>query len=168
MMFNLKNIPEEIKTRYFAGAIRFENTIKNLNPRYDDLPMTPLQRLRTLVYHIGNRLKELSPFPSELIGKEIVNMHIALDSYSSFIEYYYPIPKGIRKKLYGELIEVANAFVERKGTFFRKYFLKKLNAEIIFQFGQKLVDLNFQMHQWHLKFEKNQGESSLNSNSLWQ
>jgi hypothetical protein len=168
-MFNLKNIPEEIKFEYAVGYSRFNRILQQLEPSLDGLGITYLQRSKTYVYHFGLRLQELPLFPLDLIKEELISLHIKLIDIGWCMRDHYGIPKKFRNIFNSEFTRIANLFAETKKSFFsKKYLPKEVLPEAMQKSGQELIALSYQMYQLHLQFEKNRDESSLNSNSLWQ
>jgi hypothetical protein len=163
-MFNLKNIQIDLVEIYSVGFRNFQKKIKNLEPQFDDLPMTTLQRLKTRIYHLGCRLQEISSYPNELISHELFILHKAMKDYAAIFEFYYSLPTKERRKIYVEISRMANLFVKTHGFIFKKYTVNPVDSSLIDKTGKRLIEISFELYQWHLRYEKNLPEAASSSN----
>jgi hypothetical protein len=149
-MFNLKNISPGISneelSKYEESLRLFNDSFENVRrPTIETMGRTLLQKARSELYLIGNRLQEISVFPQELTSPEIKHLNKLIKNTATNFDDNEVLPEKIRIPLFKRLMQL-------------------LSPAHINRFGKKLVKLSFWMHRWHLRYEKNQPEAASGSN----
>jgi hypothetical protein len=127
------------------GRERLKQRLIRLHSAFDtpDYSLTPLEICRTSLFHIGNRLQEISEFSLSLIQDELISYCKTLRADSHFMDSYYVLPKNKRDDLCSKLLYIADQLAtEKKWFVFKKYEPKVVTSQELSDMGLFLVKLS--------------------------
>jgi hypothetical protein len=110
-MFNLKNISpgfsNEELVKYKESLQLFNASFEKVRrPTLDSLGRTLLQKARSELYLIGNRLQEISAFPKELTSPEIKHLNKLIKHTATNFDNNEVLPEKIRIPLFKRLMQL--------------------------------------------------------------